>query len=111
MNDQVSRFKICPGWNRDEFDKCMDAKLSEEEREVKEGQETKRQKAKKKEEKKEEEKGKEMEEEISKKQIAAAGEIEEDMMREGAINENVRRRLKLELRRLTQPAKERANKY
>lgn len=100
MNDQASRFKICPGWNRDEFDKCMDAKLSEEERELKE-QEMKRRKVEE-----EEEKRKKVEEEVSKKEKAEAGEIEEDMVRQGDINEGVKRRLKLELRQFTWLAEE-----
>jgi hypothetical protein len=97
MNDQASRFNICPGWNIDEFNKCMDAKLSDDEREVKK-QEMERQKVEEEEEKEEEERKKQA------KEAHKAAEVEEGTMEKTDINENVKRYLKLGLRRLTRTA-------
>lgn len=101
MTDQATRFKICPGWNRDEFDKCMDAKLSEEERELKE-EKRKGQKVEEEEEKDNEERKKEQ---IGTHRVEKAAttvaEVAEDTMRQKAINEDAKRRLKLEMSGLT----------
>jgi hypothetical protein len=109
MNAQADRFRICPGWNEDEYNDCMDAKLPEPEREVKkqerkrkkelEEEERKQNEEKEKKEKEEEEKKRKEEE---KKEEEKKRKEEEDKAAAAAqkSKDEMRRRLGIELRRL-----------